>query len=300
MNRCIAVLSVLISLFISGLGLASAQDASPTANPAFADYPELTITITNDAFEVSSTDIPSGYLAMTVINQSDTESSAALLGPKEGETMDDLMQAAATPESSDSVPAFLYDAVILGGPQDILPGESATVLINVPAGDWATFGDGSQPPTFLTASETDESVSDAPDSDEQVEMADFEFNGLDGDVTGSGLWEITNTGEQPHMLVLTGVPEGTTEQQVLDAIMSEEGSSPVAEALNPEDLSFVSEGVLLLSSDQTMYLPVALDSGTYVAICFVNDPETGELHAMEGMITVFEVSGSSADATPQS
>jgi len=299
MTRVLTAFGVLCFLLIGSLGVVSAQDATPTATSAFADYPQLAVTITDDAFEVDNTDIPTGYLALMVTNQTESELSAALLGPKEGQTMDDLMQAAATPQATDEVPAFLYDAVILGGPQDVPPGGSAEVLINVTAGDWVVFGDGDQPPTFLTASESDQSVTEAPDADVQIDMADFAFEGLDGDVAGSGLWEITNTGEQPHMLVMTGVPEGTTEQQVLNALMSEEGGTPAADALNPEDLRFVSEGVLLLSSGQTMYLPVSLDAGTYVAICFVTDPDTGQLHAMEGMIKTFTVSGGSSMATPQ-
>jgi hypothetical protein len=51
----------------------------------------------------------------------------------------------------------------------------------------------------------------------------------------------------------------------------------------------VSTGVLLLSSGQSIWVSASLDAGTYVALCFVTDPQTGKVHAMEGMVSVFQV-----------
>lgn len=42
---------------------------------------------------------------------------------------------------------------------------------------------------------------------------------------------------------------------------------------------------------------VDLTPGTYVAVCFVIDPETGMPHAMEGMVSLFEVGGAAATPT---
>ncbi|MBA2759415.1 MAG: hypothetical protein H0U38_06960 [Chloroflexia bacterium] len=43
------------------------------------------------------------------------------------------------------------------------------------------------------------------------------------------------------------------------------------------------------STDTTMWMPLTLEPGTYVGICFVPDPETGLPHAAMGMYIVFTV-----------
>lgn len=295
MHRIVALLAILCSLIASGLTGAVAQEATPAANPALTSYPELMVNITDQGFEVDKTDVPAGYVLVTITNSTKAGTSAGILGPGAGQTMDDLKQAAATPQATDEIPPFLYDATILGGPGDVEPGQSAQVLINIPAGDWAVFGEGDQPPTFITATDGADSNTTVPAADATLEMGDFFFSGLsEGVSSGQAIWEVTNTGKQPHMLVLAQVPDGTTEQQVIDTFTSEQTGTPVAGAMNPNDATFLSTGVLLLSSGETMYLPTNLDAGTYMALCFVTDPATGQPHIMEGMISVFEVSGASA------
>ena len=62
----------------------------------------------------------------------------------------------ATPVPEDGFPPFLLTATIAGGPQDVAPGESAQVYVQVTPGNWAIFGDLSQAPVFITVSEGDE------------------------------------------------------------------------------------------------------------------------------------------------
>jgi len=64
--------------------------------------------------------------------------------------------------------------------------------------------------------------------------------------------------------------------------------TPSPDALTEDQLQNVPDGVLLLSTGQTMYLPITLDASTYVVLCFVTDPNTGMPHVMEGMVAVFK------------
>ena len=92
------------------------------------------------------------------------------------------------------------------------------------------------------------------------------------------------------LLVLAGVPDGTTEDQVKNAVMTEMNGTPSDDALDPASITPVANGVLLLSKDQQAYVPMNLQPGTYVALCFVTDPDNGnKVHAEEGMIKVFQV-----------
>jgi hypothetical protein len=211
-----------------------------------------------------------------------------VLGPAAGKSMSDLQTGMATPPAGDGFPPFLFDATIAGGPQDVPSGETKEALVNIPAGDWLVFGDGPLEAVPLTSADAAESKTDEPASDAEIDFGDFSFSGLDNLAAGDHLWKIANKGAQPHMLVLTNVPAGTTDAQVLATVMS--NGTPTAEMVPVDQIQNVSDGVLLLSAGQTMWLPITLKSATYAALCFVTDPSNGQLHAMEGMIKVFTVS----------
>jgi hypothetical protein len=298
MRRAVGFVAILCSLLMSGSAIAMAQDATPASSAALSGYPEVKVTITDQAIEVDKTDVPAGYVLLTVTNSSKDENSAGVLGPGPGKTMEDLKQAAATPASGDEIPPFLYEATVLGGPGDIQPGQTAQVVVNIPAGDWAVFPEGNQQPVMITASDSADSNTTAPTADLSIDLGDFSFSGFsDGVAAGQQLWKVTNSGKQIHMVVIGKVPEGTTEQQVLDTFTAEDTGTPVPGALQESDFQPTSTGVLLLSSGQSIWVPANLDNGTYVALCFVTDPQTGKVHAMEGMISVFQVGGGTSTPT---
>jgi len=280
-----------------------AQEATPattsgSAAPAIPGYPMLNVSVTDSAIEVSVNPIPAGYVVLNVTNNSKDETGAGILGPGEGQTMDELMAAAATPPADpEGFPPFLYDATILGGPGSLQPGQSAQALVNVPAGDWVVFPEGSQQPAPIRAVESPDSNTTAPATALTLTLGDFYFGGLDSVSTGSQIWEVTNEGTQPHMVDIAKVPEGTTIDQIMATIMTIDAGTPTAGALTMDQIQDLSYGVLLLSKGQTMYLPLTLEAGTYAVLCFVTDPATGQPHAMEGMINVFTTGGAAATPT---
>lgn len=300
MNRRAALTAALGAAVLVGADFAGAraQSATPAASPeaatpvvpALAGYPRLTVTITDSAFTLSAGAVPAGIVHFVVVNQSSHVTSAAVLGPGAGKTMADLQAGMATPPADNGFPAFLYEAKILGGPQDVPPGATKEALLNIPVGDWVVFGDGPQTPVPLTSAASGDSKTNEPVADADIVFGDFTFNGFDNLKAGAHLWKITNKGVQPHMLVLAKVPAGTTEGQLLATVMSDGTGTPAAGTVPFEQIENVSDGVLLLSAGQTMWLPINLDAATYAALCFVTDPSNGKLHVMEGMLKVFTVS----------
>lgn len=270
---------------------ASAMAATPTL-PELAGYPTLTATISDTGITLSASTVPAGIVRFVVTNTTagGDGTSAVVLGPGAGKTMADMQAAAATPSPPDAFPPFLYDASILGGPADPPAGESREALLTIPAGDWQVFNDGEHGSVPLTAAASGDSVTQEPMATADVVFGDFNFKGLDGITAGQQLWKITNGGAQPHMLVLIGVPQGTTLDQVMATLMSEQSGTPVSSAVDPSTVRFLSDGVLLLSAGQPMWLPFMLAAGDYVALCFVTDPTTGQPHAAEGMVQLFTVS----------
>jgi len=281
-------------------GVVAAQDATPVTGDSLG-YPELTVTVNDDGFDLSTDTVPAGYVLLTVNNATAQETGAGVLGPGPGMTMDDLQAAAAATPTSDSqgFPSFFYQAAIPGGPGSVPAGGTGQAIIQLAAGDWVVWGEGDQPPAFFSAAEGSPTSQAAPTPDVTITEIDFGFTGFDtGIPSGQQTWAVTNTGKQPHMLVLGKVPEGTTIDQVMEAVQREEGATPPAGGLTEEDFQD-QIGVLLQSTGTTVWPLINLEEGHYVALCFVPDPDNGGIpHAMEGMVAIFDTGGAGASSTP--
>jgi len=294
----VAVLTVLLALPL-GLATVAAQDATPIAGASPASggpYPEVAVTITKDAIQVASGQIPSGYVRLSVTNSSDDENGIGLVAVPAGESLDTLGQA--TPEPNNFLPPFLYTATVAGGPTSIPTGETWTQIVHLDPGQWIIFPQNDQRPVEVTAAETADSVSEAPTADATITETDFAFAGFEQLAAGPQTVAVTNQGAQPHMLDFFQVPDGTTMDQVEAALSTPDGATPAPGGLQESDIKLVANGqVLLQSSGTTVWMDVDLQAGTYVAACFVIDPETGQPHAMEGMVDLFQVGGAGM-ATP--
>jgi len=293
MRKPLALFAALL-LILTGSAAALAQQATPVSTLASLGYPELRVTMTDQAYELSTQQVPAGLVLMTVVNNSKDATGAALLGPPPGSTMQDLMNMAATPEPGNGFPAFLYKAVIAGGPGDVAPGGTAQAVVNLTAGDWAVFGEGNQPPSMLTVAGGTPTAQTEPTASATVSELDFSFLGLEGAIpAGPQVWKVVNNGKQPHMLVLGKVPDATTMDQVMQVVNLPENATPAPGMLQESDFQPVG-GVLLQSTGTTVWPALDLAPGRYVALCFVTDPATGKPHAMEGMVTLFNVGGGAA------
>ena len=222
-RTALAIMAGGAAMLTLGMPAAFAQDSTPTmpTSSVLDGYPTLDVTLTDDGIQLSATEAPAGLVVLRVANNSSNENGAAVLGPGPGETMADLQAAAATPTASDEFPPFFYSATIAGGPGSLQPGSSAEALISVPAGDWVVFTEGDQEPAFFSTADGPDSRTDPPTADASIDLGDFYFGGLHEVSSGQQLWQVTNSGKQPHMLVLLGVPDGTTGDQVMATIMSE-------------------------------------------------------------------------------
>jgi hypothetical protein len=266
--------------------LAFAQDAATPAAGGAAQ--ELVITITDSEMTASTETLKPGYVLVTVENKSQTELSAGLM-TLPGLDADMLAQLMATPVPQDEIPPFLLSATIAGGPGDAAVGGRSQATIHVTPGNWAIFSELSQPPLLLTVTEGDE-VGTEPEATVTVQEPDFLFAGLDAGVpAGKQTWKVVNTGSQPHMLVMGQIPANATREMVMEVVMRAPDATPAAGQLTENDYRYVG-GVLLQSPEQTVWPVLDLAPGRYVAACWVPDPENGGIpHAMEGMISVFDV-----------
>lgn len=268
----------------------SAQQATPAATPfAGMGYQELHIVATDTAFQAPA-QATAGLTLLTIENQSSSDASVTLGAPKAGQTMDEMMQTLATP-SPQGFPPIFYEIKLTGGPS-AKAGETKQVLINLTEGDWAAFGEANQAPAFITVTAAEGAARAAPQADLTIEAKEFDFPGFPDQIpAGDHLLKVTNTGEQPHIVIISTAPEGLTTVDYinfLSAMMSGTPPAQVSPALDESAFQAV-DGLEALSSGMTAWLPLHLAPGTYVAACFIGDKDTGVPHAAEGMAKVFTV-----------
>jgi hypothetical protein len=121
-----------------------------------------------------------------------------------------------------------------------------------------------------------------------VALSEYKFAMPSTLAAGPQIWQLTNTGEQPHLLDLAGIPAGTTFDEVMGAIGFAITGTPAARALGLEEIRDLA-ATTPLSPGHTTWIEVDLAPGTYAVACFVSDPANGAPHATMGMVQVFTV-----------
>jgi hypothetical protein len=280
-----AVLSVGFTRF--GSQFVYAQEGSKLADLGF---PELTVTVTDSAYEVSPAEIPAGWTLMTLVNQQSAgDIGADVMKLPPGMTAEDFLEGIA--EITGAPPPEIYQSLFAGSPWTAA-GTSAQALVNLTAGEWLFFA-GPEPltPASLTVTEGDGTPAAQPDltADLDVTLKEFTFEGLgEGVSPGPQIWKVTNSGEQPHLMIFSPLPPGTTQEQFMEMVMAQPSGTPEAEA-SPPPSPPAAGGCGSLSAGQTLYLPLDLAAGTYGAICFFPDEQTGAPHLAMGMAQAFTV-----------
>lgn len=305
MQRILHYLFLMILAFGMSLGVVTAQEASPTTSGGLlADlgYPELALTTDGETLEVPA-EIEAGRHYVTLTNTS-TEMFAdvELYQLPEGLTNDDLLAAFESAEEG-PLPEWFYE-MVSGGGVTSAPGGSGGAILDLTPGEWI-FNLYTYDEAFTTSLNTPTTVTvtgempalDEPSAAVEAAMVDYDFEISSPVPAGANVWKIVNQGNDPHHLILSKVPDGTTEEQVHDLVMSlfgpsgEEAATPASPSDEPalafEDVLDVYE-TLILSSGRAMWVEIDLEPGTYGAICFIPAPD-GTPHVMLGMIEVFTV-----------
>lgn len=275
-------LITLLSLFILGACNASGPEASgPTTH-------ELPITATAEGWDAPAT-VPSGWTRITLTNESDGLRQAAFMRLDDDKTMDDVFAAI---EAGLSEPAPWM--VPYGGVSAVLPGESRTVSVNLPAGQYIVIDPvptadgvpGMAKGYFmpLTVEESDV-VTAAPAATLTVDLLDYAFV-VDYETFSPGdhTIKVTNSGPQEaHELVIVKLDDGATVADFLGAFAPDAPGGPAPG-------QFVT-GTAAFADISENYLEVTLEEGaTYGIICFTPSPmNEGQPHFVMGMVDQFTV-----------
>lgn len=275
----------LLVLLISACQPTVAADADTTANAAIgtATIPEATFIAQDLAFEGPES-IPGGWVRLVLSNQGSEYYHLQLVQLEDGKGVEDL--AAALGESL--VPPEW--AIMRGGPNAVDPGASTSAVVYLEPGDYAiidTVPDRQGVPHVvndmirgLSVTEPTQQAAE-PEADMTIDLVDFSFVIESPWRAGEQIFRIDNKGKQVHEIWLARLGEG---KHVNDLLMALAPGAPA------EDWVYNGLGGLTwIDPGEHGYFTADLTPGSYALICFVPDPETGEMHFMRGMVHEFAI-----------
>ncbi len=256
---------------------------------------ELTYTFENATLSGPKTIAVNGFRDISFVNNSDTELDMSVARLHDGATrqnyisVDKAINDALSAEEGDArqpIGELISLADAVGGVHLASDTQGSAYLKLEPGRYLVTAASGGGPgdpykPTYLNVTVTEGERAEAPTADFSLHMVDFHFDFPETMRAGEQLWEVANTGSQPHFALIFRLLEGKTAEDVTAWMTDFSGPPPV----EFEGGAFV-QG---LTSGQTYYTPVTLMPGTYVAVCPLPNLATGEPHFADGMVSTFTV-----------
>jgi uncharacterized cupredoxin-like copper-binding protein len=266
---------------------ATSEGAEPT-EPAASDIPQLDVTATDFAFDVPA-EFGGGWVRIVMNNAGAEDHQGQLVKLNDGVTFDQLTAALQADETGSQALALVS---LAGGPNAIKPGETADVVNELEAGDYALLcfvsgaddiphlAKGMISPLTITEPAAEQPA--PPDAYASVVTSDFQFDAPDTLPSGEQVIEVQNDGPQPHEMTLVKLDEGVTFEDLQALLASEE------EPTGPPPFSSAG-GLGAIAPGTSGYTTLNLDAGTYALLCFVPDPDSGAPHFALGMVDSFTV-----------
>jgi hypothetical protein len=299
---CLALLGV-IALMGTVLAPVSAQGV----DSAFSDkiiktlgYPEVNVEVLEEEVKAPST-LTEGYYLFTLSTYGENIAYLDIVQPPAGLTEEEEVQLMRDAGINDlAQPDWVY----VGGTNTPDPGLTASFIVYLKAGDYklgaSYYGteEGAEEilrmvPLTVTAADATASpvATTEPTSTVTLEETDDlrYIVSPDSIPAGPQIWKIANTGmHHAHHVVMVRIPEGVTSEQIVAEFGTMMSGTPAAGPSVFEQ--FIWTGYAALQSGgQTTWAEFDLKPGHYAAICFIIDLATEMPHAVNGMVTTFDV-----------
>ncbi len=301
--RLVVLIAVTLASFVAGVAAQGASPASEGSLPGVLGLQDLRVSTSDGVTSDLPVELASGRYHVLLENRSELDVDLEVIQLPEGVTPDDYVALIEESESTlPFVPPDFFDEIVFNGGLTSQAGGTGAVVLDLAPGAWTinfrafdpATGAFTNTPHGLTVTGEMPAVEEI-DGAVDVSLVDMAFELPDAIVAGPQMWRVANDGEQVHHIVLEGVPDGTTEQQVLDLFASffgslapsDAGATPVDPVLGFDQLQSVFSTPLISAGHMNWY-EVDLDPGTYLMMCFLPDP-AGTPHFMLGMIEGFTV-----------
>lgn len=291
---CSIVAGMFIFLTLAGLSAAPvAQAHGEDATSHVTIWAHNNAAGTQFSFTMSSTTIHAGLVHVTLVNAGTQNHMAQFFKLKPGVTEAQLIKALAavgTVNGPGPIREVLEIASAAGGADSITPGSRQDVVEPLTAGHYVIVCFDSTPqgvPHFLLGMHLSFFVtgefegSGTPAAAGTIVELDHQIIVPAVIHESSALTLGIVVRDQSHEFQLVKVPAGTTRAQLLACLRGQTCTLTAP----PIDAG----GAGASAPGRTHWVLLHLQPGTYAALCFVPDINTGMPHALMGMVTVFTV-----------
>ncbi|MCC6705380.1 MAG: hypothetical protein IT334_10920 [Thermomicrobiales bacterium] len=299
--RRIAALFAMFALLASSFVAAAQEGFTGYSNEILskAGYPDLFVTVGPSGLEAPDT-LEAGFYYVTLSAEvAEQVAYMNIVIPPAGLTDDEVNAQLLEAGNGDVV---RHGWNFIGGTNTPNPGQTASFVLELKEGEYligasyySVEANGADEvmltsPLTVTARVSDD-IQTVPEATVKVEMTDELRYIVTPDPVAAGpqVWEITNTGvHHSHHVVMVGVPEGTTAEQIISEAQSMFAGTPAA---GPGLFAQFTPGgyAALQSGGNTTWVEFDLTPGTWALICFIMEDGVFQPHLLEGMVTVFTV-----------
>jgi hypothetical protein len=288
---------------LSLLATAAGEPATlPEIDTRLQGYPIVTVRLTDDAI-LAPEEVAAGPTVLVVENEEEGPGHAFVVRVPEEVSDADLESTLSSGTVVEETPDWFWTADFLGNADRATTEQPSIALVGIEPGRYLV-GDPYRPVTefaqFSVAAPA-LAATNLPEPDLSIELFEMGFSLPEKLEGGPQLWQVTNTGGMLHEIAIFPVPAGATPEQVQAAVSAELaaefGGDPAEtraaiDALGEDWVGFSSNlvaGVGVLSPQAATLAQFDLEPGTYGAVCFIPEPNSGMAHLMLGMTDVFEV-----------
>jgi hypothetical protein len=262
-------------LLVHTTATAQTAAAAEAAEAAEAATPSITIRVAKKAINVrGARGLRAGRVKVEVKGRGVAEIVRFAPGYEDREFKRDF--AAAGKGNVKALKKVLRNVELLGGFE---AGGSGTVVLPR-AGEYTVFSFATRDLAHFRAGAVKRSRT--PDVDGKIIGRAGPKWGGSSNLPAKGTFKFKNADRTvPHFVILQQVPEGTTTDQVLAFLQTEQGPPPFLEG---------SLETASLSSGRSMTVNYDLPPGQYVIMCFFPDPNMGGMpHAFMGMLKMIHL-----------
>lgn len=289
-----------IAAALTLVGCAGERDGTRQSAASVAPH-VVALSIVDRVFQAPDT-INAGWTTFRFANHGDDIHYAHFVQLDSGKTESELVAAYAEAiRTSGPRPKWVKR---FGGPGGAAPGDSAVVtqylepgayVLICPVEDSAGnphFGKGEFRTLVVRPAGADANARRvAPVATDSIHLLDFAF-ALDGPLaSGTQMLQVTNTGAEPHDLVLLRLAPGVTIEDVRRTMNPERARRSDEAATPPMSIASLGTlvgGVAAMRSGMEVFFRADLTPGEYVLLCMATAPD-GRSHIEHGMLQMVHV-----------
>jgi uncharacterized cupredoxin-like copper-binding protein len=245
--------------------------------------PRVVRIITKDFAFQAPAEIPAGFTMIRLVNQGPSIHHVQIVRLPADETLHDFLGSM----KADGPPP--PGAVLLGGPNAVVPGDSSEAMMNLVPGNYALicmipgtdmvphFAKGMAAALRVTGPAPVQlaSLDSEVKADVSMDLVDYGFQLSQPLTAGPHMLRVVNRAQQPHEVVIWKLAPGKTADDIETWFAANMAGPAPAQPMG---------GTVALSPGKENVVPIDLQPGTYALACFFPDAKDGKPHLMHGML----------------